>query len=71
MVMFPGWMLAAAGANVTSIVHVPFAGSVDGLRGQLFVCPNWALATMLVMLSAVLPVLLSVTASGALFVPTT
>jgi hypothetical protein len=57
--------------KVTLIVQEIFTASVDGLMGQLLVCPNCALAAMLVMLSAKLVVLLSVTVCEALGVPTT
>ena len=52
----------AVGVKVTLIVHEAFTASVDGLMGQVFVCPNWVLAAMLVMLSAALPVFIRVTA---------
>ena len=61
MVMVPDCAPAAVGVKVTLIVQVPFTASVDGLMGQLFVCANCVLAAMLVMLSAALPVLVSVT----------
>ncbi len=56
----------AVGVNVTLIVHVPAAASVAGLTGQVFVCPYCALAAMLVMVRAPLPVLVSVTDCDAL-----
>lgn len=54
--------------NVTLIVHVPAAASVAGLTGQLLVCPYCALTAMLVIVSAALPVLVSVTDCGPLVV---
>lgn len=49
--------------------QVPAAARVAGPTGQVFVCPYCALAAMLVMVSAALPVLVSVTDCGALVVP--
>jgi hypothetical protein len=61
IVMVPVCVPVAVGVKVTLIEQVPFTGSVDGLMGQLFVCANCVLAAMLEMLSAALPVLVSVT----------
>jgi hypothetical protein len=61
IVMLPDWAPVAVGVKVTLIEQVPFTGRVDGLMGQLFVCANCVLAAMLEMLSAALPVLVSVT----------
>ena len=61
MVMLPDCVPVAVGVNVTLIEQVPFTGSVDGLMGQLLVWANCVLAAMLEMLSAALPVLVSVT----------
>jgi hypothetical protein len=38
IVMFAELLPAAPGVNVTEMVHVAFASSVAGLRGQVFVC---------------------------------
>jgi hypothetical protein len=61
IVMVPDCVPVAVGVKVTLIVQVPFTERVDGLIGQLFVCPYCALADMLEMLSAELPVLVNVT----------
>ena len=62
IVMLPDCAPVAVGVKVTLIVHEAFTASVDGLMGQVLVCPNWVLAAMLVMLSAALPVFIRVTA---------
>jgi hypothetical protein len=68
--MVPDCVPVAVGVKVTLMVQVPFTASVDGLMGQLFVCPYCALAAMLVMLSAALPALVSVTDCDPLVVLT-
>lgn len=68
MVMLPDCVPAAAGVNVTLMEQLAFTASVEGLTGQLFVCENCALAAMLVMLSAAVPVLVSVTDCDVLVV---
>ena len=54
----------AVGVKVTLKVQVPLTARIEGIKGQLFVCPKSVLLTpliaMLVMLSAVLPELVSV-----------
>lgn len=71
IVIEPVCVPAAVGVNVTLIEQVPAAARVAGLTGQVLVCPYWALAAMLVMVKAALPVLVSVTDCDALVVPTT
>jgi hypothetical protein len=68
--MLPDCVPVAVGEKVTLMEQVAFTASVEGLSGQLFVCENCALAAMLVMLSAAVPVLVSVTVCAALVVPT-
>ena len=64
----------AVGAKVTLMVQVALAAKVEGLRGQLSVCPKSPglvpVKPMLVMVSAVPLGFESVTALGALVVPT-
>ena len=64
----------AVGVKVTLIVQVPLAARVEGLRGQLLVCPKSPglvpVKPMLVMVSAVPLGFESVTAWAALVVPT-
>ena len=67
-VMLPGCVPKAVGVKVTLIVHVPLMASVEGLAGQLLVCVYCALAAMLVMVSAAVPELVSVTDCAALVV---
>ena len=60
----------AVGLKVTLMVQVPLAAKVEGLRGQLLVCPKSPglvpVKPMLVMVSATPLVFDSVTALGAL-----
>src|SRR5438094_1628059 len=64
----------AVGVKVTLMVQVPLAAKVEGLRGQLLVCPKSPgfvpVKAMLVILSAVLLGFERVTALAALGVPT-
>ena len=64
----------AVGVKVTLIVQVPLAAKVEGLMGQLLVCPKSPgfvpVKAMLVILSAVLLGFERVTALAALGVPT-
>ena len=65
-VIVPGWLPVAVGVNVTLMVQfAPAATDVP----QVLLCAYCVLAAMLVMLSAVLPMLLSVTVCGPLVVP--
>src|SRR5207245_1274313 len=65
---------AAAGVKVTLIVQVPLAAKVEGLIGQLLVCPKSPglvpVKPMLVMVNAVPLGFESVTALAALVAPT-
>jgi hypothetical protein len=67
MVRVPATVPAAVGVKVSLIVQEPLAAT---LPAQVFVAAKLALGVMLVMVSAALPVLLSVTACDALIVPT-
>ena len=62
------------GVKVTLMVQVPFAARVEGLRGQLLVCPKSPglvpVKPMLVMVNATPLEFESVTALGALVMPT-
>src|SRR5438552_3820651 len=64
----------AAGVKVTLMVQVPLADKVEGLRGQLLVCPKspglFPVKPMLVMVSAAPLGFESVTAWAALVAPT-
>ena len=64
----------AVGVKVALMVQVPLAAKVEGLIGQLLVCPKSPglvpVKPMLVMVSAVPLGFESVTALGALVVPT-
>src|SRR5436309_13120924 len=64
----------AVGVKVTLIVQVPLAARVEGLRGQLLVCPKSPglvpVKPMLVIVNAVPVGLESVTAWAAPVVPT-
>src|SRR5947208_1920829 len=64
----------AVGAKVTLMVQVPLAAKVDGLRGQLLVCPKSPglvpVKPMLVMVNAVPLGFESVTALAVLVMPT-
>ena len=68
--MLPDCVPVAVGVKVTLMEQAAFTASVEGLRGQLFVCENCALVAKLVMVSAAVPVLVSVTVCAALVVPT-
>src|SRR5437870_1325593 len=64
----------AAGVKVTLMVQVPLAAKVEGLRGQLLVCPKSPglvpVKPMLVIVNAAPLGFESVTALGALVMPT-
>jgi hypothetical protein len=70
--MFPASKLTKLGVKVTVKVHAAPAASVAGEMGQLFVVAKLGvgLTEMLRMVSAPLPVLVSVTICAALVVPT-
>ena len=67
MVRVPVSAPVAVGEKVTLIVQEPLAAT---LPAQVLVWPKLALAAMLVMVSAAVPVLLRVTGCDALVVPT-
>ena len=64
-VIVPGWLPVAVGVNVTVMEQMAPAPTE---APQVFVSAYWAPATMLVMLSAALPELVSVTVCAALVV---
>ena len=62
-VIVPGWLPTAVGVNVTLMVQFALAATE---APQVFVCVYFALAAMLVMVSAAAPVLVRVMACAAL-----
>jgi hypothetical protein len=64
-VIVPGWLPVAVGVNVTVMEQLAPAATE---APQVLVSAYWVLATMLVMLSAVLPELVSVMVCAALVV---
>ena len=68
MVTEPDWLPATVGENLTLMVQLALAASVEGLSGQVFVCENGAPAAMLEMVRDAVPVLVSVTPCAALVV---